>query len=138
MNQPTKLLIASLFVAASSAVLAQGGTPGNVAPGVIAPVPAPGSINTGAPASSTSADPFVQKREADAAAKKEYKEKRSATKAEYKANQAAAKSEYKTEKAEAKSDMKMEKREASTERSSAIAADPAKPAMPGQTNYSGK
>jgi len=149
MSQFTKFLIASTFIAATSAAVAQSGTPGNAMPSpsqgaasstspTTMGTTAPGAINTGAPAASTSTDPYIQKRDADAAAKKEYGEKRKAAKAEYKSEKAAAKSGYKTEKAEAKSDLQMEKRESSAERNSAITADPAKPAMPGQTNYSGK
>ncbi len=88
---------------------------------------ASGASATGATAASTSADPYVQKREADAAAKKEYKAKKK-----------AAKAEYKHEKASAKSDMKMEKRETTAERNAAIAADPSKTVVPGQQNNLGK
>ena len=86
-----------------------------------------GTSATGATAASTSADPYVQKREADSVAKKEYKAKKK-----------IAKAEYKQEKASAKSDMKMEKRESTAERNSAITADPAMTAMPGQQNNLGK
>ena len=96
-----------------------GATTGTTSTGAAAS----GTSATGATAASTSADPYVQKREADAAAKKEYKAKKK-----------AAKAEYKHEKAAAKSNMKMEKRETTAERNSAIAADPAKTVVPGQQN----
>lgn len=76
---------------------------------------------------SGSADPYVQKREADAIAKKEYKEQKK-----------ASKMQYKREKAEAKSALKAEKRDSTAERGAAIAADPSKPVTQGQTSYGGK
>ncbi|MBC7513552.1 MAG: hypothetical protein H7234_03840 [Herminiimonas sp.] len=102
---------------------AAGTTSGTTSAGAAAS----GASATGATAASTSADPYVQKREADAIAKKEYKAKKK-----------AAKAEYKHEKAAAKSDMKMEKRESTADRNSAIAADPAKTVVPGQQNNLGK
>ena len=62
----------------------------------------------------TSNDPYVQKREADSAAKKEYKMRKK-----------MAKAEYKEEKSEAKSDMKGEKRMSARERKAALAAEKA-------------
>ena len=63
-------------------------------------------------ATSTSNDPYVQKREADRAAKKDFKMRKK-----------MAKAEYKEEKAEAKSDLKGEKRMSSRERKAALEAD---------------
>jgi membrane protein involved in colicin uptake len=47
-------------------------------------------------------DPYVKKREATAAAKKEYKAEKKAAKSEYKADKKASKQEYKDEKKDAK------------------------------------
>ncbi|MEC5215968.1 hypothetical protein RCH09_000905 [Actimicrobium sp. GrIS 1.19] len=95
----------------AGATIQGGGTvtaPGN---SVIPMSPASGSVGAGA-SGSTSADPIVQKRQADAAAN-----------AEYKARKSTAKDEYKEDKAQAKSDLKAEKRESSQARKSGMAAD---------------
>ena len=157
MSQLAKLLIASALLTTAAASIAQNTGASNSmttpagsadnAGAVITPMVKPNAAGmpldngasgasgtTGATAAgttgtaaSTSSDPYVQKREADAAAK-----------AEYKAKKKAAKSEYKHEKASAKSDMKMEKRESKAERNSTITADPAKTVAPGQQSNLGK
>jgi hypothetical protein len=74
-----------------------------------------------------SSDPYVQKREADAVAKKEYK-----------AEKKAAKAAYKHDKAAAKADMKMEKHDAKMERDAAVSMDPGAKPKPGEQNSLGK
>lgn len=69
-----------------------------------------------------STDPYVQKREVDAAAKADYRDKKS-----------VAKEEYKEEKAQAKSTMKAERRQAARDRKAALATVK-KPAMPDTIN----
>ena len=87
-----------------------------------------GAMATGATAASTSTDPYIQKREADAQAKKEYKDKKK-----------AAKAEYKQEKSAAKADMKSEKAGSTAERNAAIATDRSStPVVPGQQTTMGK
>lgn len=125
MTQLAKFLIASTFLASAGFASAQTATP--AAP-MAAPMTAPMTAPMAAPASpSTSADPYVQKRDADAAAKKEYKAKKK-----------AAKAEYKKEQSEAKSDLKTEKKESTAERKSTLNAEPAAPIVPGQQTNKGK
>lgn len=147
MSQFTKMLVGSALMTAVGFATAQTATspstmppqPMNTAPaptGSSAPMDASGATATGgttATGQSTmsdpaakSSDPYVQKRDADAAAKAEYKDKKK-----------VAKEEYKQERAAAKSDMKTEKKQSKSDRKAAIAADPSKAAKPGDPNYSG-
>lgn len=115
MSQLAKLLIATSLIAASSVAFAQTATGADPMAGA-----------STASSASGSADPYVQKRDADAKAKKEYKAKKK-----------IAKQEYKQEKAAAKSDMKMEKRETTAERNAAISSE-SKQVVPGAPNNLGK
>lgn len=76
-----------------------------------------GAMAQSAPAAATSAvpsnDPFVQKRQADADAK-----------AEYKAQKKAAKAEYKADKKAAKADLKQEKKDSTAQRNEQLANSP--------------
>jgi hypothetical protein len=76
------------------------------------PAPAVSGTASTTTSTATSSDPYVQKRQADSAAKKDYKMRKK-----------MAKAEYKEEKAEAKSDMKGEKRMSARERKAALAAE---------------
>jgi len=89
------ILISTLFLGMTAGAMAQS---------------APATSTTG----TTSNDPFVQKRQADADAKAEYKEQKSAAKADYKAD-----------KKEAKQQMKQERKEARAKRNADLANSPA-------------
>ncbi|MBP0599028.1 hypothetical protein J8I26_12975 [Herbaspirillum sp. LeCh32-8] len=81
-----------------------------------------GAMAQSAPATSAvpSNDPFVQKRQADADAK-----------AEYKAQKKAAKAEYKADKKAARADLKQEKKDSTAQRNEQLANSPApKPSTP--------
>lgn len=150
MSQLTKMLIASTFIAAAGFATAQTATSsGEMQHSPSGAMAAPTGSATSGDASGatattgttaagtgmaadtgakpTSSDPYVQKRESDATAKKEYKDKKK-----------IAKEEYKQEKAAAKSDLNSEKQTSKADRKAAIAADPTKAAKPGDLNYSGK
>lgn len=133
MSQLTKILIASTLMAAVGSVAAQpsGSTDSTSAP-TSATAPAPSGSSSGASAGGTTAagagamgmdsaekpataDPYVQKRDKDAAAKKEYQEQKKA----------------------AKDALKSEKKHSAAERNAAVAADPAKPVRPGDNSMSG-
>ena len=104
--------IRTLLVAVSALVLvnvAQAQTP--VSTETPASVTAPAV--TGTANAPHSADPYVQKRQADSVAKKEYK-----------ARKKAAKKQMKTEKKEAKSELKAEKSEATDIRNKSLAVEP--------------
>ena len=128
-----KLLLGSAILVCANFAVAQSATSttttevpsGAVAPGTattplnqVAPavpgaaVDASGSAAVTATPGQPSADPYVQKREADGAAKSDYKMRKN-----------MAKDEYKEEKAHAKSDLKAEKRQSARERRSGIDAD---------------
>ncbi|MBC7575706.1 MAG: hypothetical protein H7244_15395 [Herminiimonas sp.] len=113
---------ASRGTSATDAPTSATTTSGATATGATATGATPaGATAAGATAASTSADPYVQKREEDAVAKKEYKAKKK-----------LAKAEYKHEKSAAKSDMKMKRNETKDERDTAIKGDASvKPAAPG-------
>ena len=118
-----KLLIGSALIIAANLASAQATNtatmPGSPAgPATTATMPAT------APTSATSPDPYVQKRNADKAAKTEYNEKK-----------AASKAEHKEEKRAAKSELKAEKRDAAKERATQLSTTP-KTGMP--TSGTGK
>ncbi|ADJ61575.1 MULTISPECIES: hypothetical protein [Herbaspirillum] len=96
------ILISSLFMALAGGAMAQSSAP--VAPSSTA--------TNGAPSN----DPFVQKRQADADAK-----------AQYKAEKKAAKQEYKQDRAQAKAQLKQERQESTAQRNEALATTPAAP-----------
>ncbi len=98
--------IRHLLIAATVMVFA------NIASAQTADASASVTSNPNAP---YSADPYVQKRQADKLAKDEYKAKKKIAKAKMKA-----------EKKEAKSEMKFEKAVSSEERKESLAADPVK------------
>lgn len=75
------ILIPSLLMALAGGAMAQS---------------APAAATSGVPSN----DPFVQKRQADADAKAEYKAQKKAAKADYKADRKAAKKQLKEEKAD--------------------------------------
>ncbi|WP_299534527.1 hypothetical protein [uncultured Herbaspirillum sp.] len=106
------ILISSLFMALAGSAMAQNAPTSGNAMGA-APA-APMSAASGTASAVPSNDPFVQKRQADADAK-----------AQYKAQKKAAKEEYKADKKAAKAQLKQEKRESTTERNEALAASPA-------------
>ncbi|NQE50840.1 hypothetical protein [Herbaspirillum rubrisubalbicans] len=104
------ILISTLFMALAGSAMAQNApTSGNAvdaAPGT--------SMNSATtPSAVPSNDPFVQKRQADADAK-----------AEYKAQKKAAKQEYKSDKKAAKAQLKQEKMESTAQRNEALATTP--------------
>lgn len=108
------ILISSLFMALAGSAMAQNApTSGNV---VGAAPTAPMSATATTPSAVPSNDPFVQKRQADADAK-----------AEYKAQKKAAKQEYKDDKKAAKAQLKQEKKDSTAQRNEALAASPATP-----------
>ncbi len=90
------ILIPSLFLALAGSAMAQS--------------TAPAAATAGTP----SADPFVQKRQADADAKAEYKQQKKAAKQEYKADRKAAKAQ-----------LKQEKMDSTAQRNEALATSPA-------------
>ncbi|BEV13259.1 hypothetical protein HBDW_00470 [Herbaspirillum sp. DW155] len=104
------ILISSLFMALAGSAMAQNApTSGNAV--AAAPMSA---ASTTTPSAVPSNDPFVQKRQADADAK-----------AEYKAQKKAAKQEYKADKKAAKEQLKQEKMESTAQRNEALATSPA-------------
>ena len=135
MNKFSKVLIASIFATSAGIAGAQTATQplSSGAKSLLDTDKTPGAVSGtaltgnspavgGSTAAATSSDPYVQKREADAMTKQEYKDKKK-----------AAKAEYKQEKAAAKSDARASKMEAKAERNSAIEADrSATPVVPGQ------
>ncbi|GAA4020206.1 hypothetical protein [Actimicrobium antarcticum] len=117
----TAVLVFANFAGAQTLSVPAVGAGINSNGGVNAPVavtpmspatPAVGVGASGAVSVAPAADPYVQKRAEDAAAKSDYKMKKD-----------MAKEEYKEDKAQAKSDMKAEKRSASRERKARLAAD---------------
>lgn len=115
------VLVFANFAGAQTLSVPAVGAGVNATAGVSAPVavtpmspatPAVGVGASGAVSVAPPADPYVQKREEDAAAKSDYKMKKD-----------LAKEEYKEGKAQAKSDLKAEKRDSARERKASIAAD---------------
>ena len=100
---------ADIPAASVSATTGASVTAPSVMPAPVVSGTAAASVNAG---TTMSNDPYVQKREADHAAKKDFKMRKK-----------MAKAEYKEEKAEAKSDLKGEKRMSSRERKAALEAD---------------
>lgn len=137
MSQLTKMLIASTLVAVAGFVNAQTASnapTSNAASGASAATGSGAAGSAGAVdtmAKPASSDSYVQKREDDATAKKEYMAKKKSAKQEYRQEKAAAK-------AAAKADLKTEKKHSTGERKDTIAADPEKPVLPGQPTYTGK
>ncbi|GAC1414691.1 MAG: hypothetical protein NVSMB6_16890 [Burkholderiaceae bacterium] len=87
-----------------------------------------GATAGGSSGASVSSDPYIQKREADAVTKQEYKDRKK-----------AAKAEYKHEKSSAKAEARASKMEAKAERNSEIKAERSStPVVPGQQSTLGK
>ncbi|HZG21043.1 MAG TPA: hypothetical protein VE092_13570 [Herbaspirillum sp.] len=108
------ILISSLFMALAGGAIAQNAPTNGTAMGAAPTAPATMSSGT-TPSAVPSNDPFVQKRQADADAK-----------AEYKAQKKAAKQEYKADKKAAKAQLKQEKKASTAQRNEALAASPDK------------
>ncbi len=99
--------------AVGAGVNSNGGISAPVAVTPMSPAtPAVGVGASGTVSVAPPADPYVQKRVEDAAAKSDYKMKKD-----------LAKEQYKSDRAQAKSDLKAEKRDSSRERKASIAAD---------------
>lgn len=109
--------IRTLLAVASALILVNAAQAQTLSTDASAAVAAPAATgNANAPYST---DPFVQKRQADSIAKKEYK-----------ARKKAAKKQMKAEKKEAKAELKTEKAESTEIRNSTLATEPAVKAEP--------